>query len=47
MSAPAILEPRYHSYNRNHQLLFEHLDFTPELGQLLLAFLFLSISLTP
>ena len=47
MSSSAILETRDLSCNRNDRLLFEYLDITLEPGQLLLALLFLSISLTP
>jgi len=47
MLAPAILETRDLSCNRNERLPFEYLDITMEPGQVLQAFLFLSISLTP
>ena len=47
MLAPAIFETWDLSCNRNDRLLFEYLDITLEPGQLLQAFLFPSISLTP
>jgi hypothetical protein len=47
MSAPAILEPRDHSRNRNDRLLFGNLHTNLEPDRFLSAFLFLSTSLTP
>jgi hypothetical protein len=45
MSAPAILEPRDHSRNRNDRLLFGNLHTNLEPDRFLSAFLFLSTSL--